>query len=205
MLAVIIGRRRQGKSTLGLALAKHFNRTIIVFDPNDQYGNLEIIEDLAAWMESANSESIGRVLATNPIADFEAMVAELDGGVWKWADYTFVIDECSVLMSPSYLHPAMERYARTSPKDVDVICISHRIVDINTLFRSLATDWFVFKQTMERDLQSLSDEFGPQFATECKTLDLYQVNHHWIGEGGVPMTEIWADPSVWNIDIGRRT
>lgn len=205
MLAVLIGRRRQGKSTLGLALAKQSGKTTVIFDPNDQYGDIEEITDLAEWMAAASSDSVGRVIATDPVADFESMVNELDGGTWKWSDYAFVIDECSMLMSPSYLHPGMERYARTSPKDVEVILTTHRIVDVNTLFRSLATDWFVFKQYLELDLRYLQDQFGPTFAEECKNLEPFQVMHHWLAAGGEPMQEKWADPDEWFIEIGRRT
>lgn len=205
MLAVIIGRRRQGKSTLALALARTHQMTTLVFDPNDQYGNIEIITDLEEWMSNATPDSIGRVLATDPVADFENMTQGLDGGEWRWSEYSFVIDECSMLMSPGYLHPGMERYARTSPKDVQVILTTHRIVDVHTLYRSLATDWFVFHQYMERDIEYLSDQFGPAFAEECKTLGLYHVNHHWLAPGGEPRSEIWADPEEWYIDIGRRT
>jgi len=205
MLAVVIGRRRQGKSTLALALARAKKQTTIIFDPNDQYGNIELIDDLAEWMANAGPDAVGRVLATDPVGDFEGMIAELDGGTWRWEDYAFVIDECSMLMSPSYVHPGMERYARTSPKDVNVILTTHRITDVNTLYRSLATDWFVFQQYMDLDLRYLSDQFGPEFADQCKDLGLYQVNHHWLEAGGQPASEVWADPEDWFIDIGRRT
>lgn len=205
MLTVIIGRRRQGKSTLALALAKNTGKTVIVFDPNDQYGNLEIITNLGEWMAAANEQSVGRILPTEPVADFETAVAELDGGNWKWGEYVFIVDECSMLMTPSKVHPALERYARTSPKDVDTILTTHRSVDVNTLYRALATDWFVFHQYLDLDLEYLEDQFGAEFAEQCKVLGLYQVNHHWLAPGGEPVSEIWADPQEWFIDIGRRT
>jgi hypothetical protein len=188
-----------------LALAKQTGRTTVIFDPNDQYEDIPIIENLGEWMAEATPESVGRVVATDPVPDFEEMVAELDGGVWKWSDYAFVIDECSMLMSPSHLHPGMERYARTSPKDVAVILTTHRIVDVNTLYRSLATDWFVFQQYMELDLDYLNNQFGPEFAAKCKALGQFHVMHHWLAVGGVPESEEWDDPAEWFIEIGRTT
>jgi len=205
MLAVIIGRRRQGKSTLALSLAKNTGKTTIVFDPNDQYGNLEIIGNVAEWMEAAEPTSVGRILPVDPVADFETLIAELDGGEWRWGEYALVVDECSMLMSPSKVHPALERYARTSPKDVDTILTTHRSVDVNTLYRALATDWFVFHQYLDLDLQYLEDQFGSEFAEQCKVLETYHVNHHWLDPGGAPRSEIWADPEIWYSDIGRRT
>lgn len=204
-LAVCIGRRRQGKSTLALALARARKQATVIFDPNDQYGNIPEIPNLGEWMATATPESMGRVIATSPVEDFEAMVDTLDGGEWRWGEYTLLIDECSVLMSPSYIHPAVERYARTCPHDVAVIMTTHRTVHVHTLIRSLATDWFVFNQYMELDLKNLAEQFGSTFAQECKALELYHVNHHWLDPGGVPRSEVWADPSLWFFDIGRRT
>jgi len=205
MLAVIIGRRRQGKSTLALALAIDKQQTTIIYDPNDQYGNIPVIEDVEAWMEAATLESVGRIIATDPIADFERLTETLDGGVWEWSDYTLIVDECSMLMTPGKVHPAMERYARTSPKDVHMILTTHRIVDVNVLFRALATDWFVFQCFLDLDVEYLTDQFGAQFAAECQSLDLYHVNHYWLEAGGVPQSRVWTDPKLWHVDIGRRT
>jgi nicotinamide riboside kinase len=205
MLSVIIGRRRQGKSTLALSVAKSHFQTTIVFDPNDQYGNLERIDDIAVWMENTNPQSIGRIVPIDPKPDFEQLAAELDGGSWKWGDYVLIVDECSMLMSPSWVHPILERYARTSPKDVSVILTTHRTVDVHTLFRALATDWFFFNQHLDRDLENISDNFGAEIAQKSKELPNYHLIHFWLDSGGVPKHDIWDKPEEWFIDIGRKT
>ncbi len=205
MLAVIIGRRRQGKSTLALALAKQEKRTVIVFDPNDQYGHIEVIASLPEWMEKSEPGSIGRIVPADHVAEFEAIVSELDGGTWRWGDYTLIVDECSMLMNPQKVHPALERYARTSPKDVSIILTTHRTVDVHTLFRALATDWFFFHQHLDLDIENIRDNFGRELAEETKTLPQYHCIHYWLEVGGLPAREKWNDPDVWYIDIGRRT
>lgn len=205
MLGICIGRRRQGKSTLALALARAERNTTIVFDPNDQYGHLPIISNLADWMEKADAHSVGRIVPTEPVADFEEIVAELDGGGWKWGEYTLIVDECSMLMNPSKVHPALERYARTSPKDVSVILTTHRTVDVHTLFRSLATDWFFFNQQLDRDLETIEDNFGSEVAAASRNLPNYHVIHFWLDTGGTPRWEVWNKPEDWYIDIGRKT
>jgi len=205
MLTVIIGRRRQGKSTLALALAKSSRRSVIVFDPNDQYGHLKQIDDIGTWMETSGPGSIGRLLATNPVWDWEYLVEELDAGVWKWSEYTLVIDECSMLMNASKVHPALERYARTSPQDVDVILTTHRNVDVNTLFRALATDWFIFNQHLDRDVQTIADNYGADVAEASKGLPKYHLIHFWLDKGGQPFWQIWNRPQDWFVDIGRKT
>lgn len=203
MLAVVIGRRRQGKSTLALSLATSNQRTVIVFDPNNQYGALPVIESLPDWMAESTPQSIGRIVPIDPLADWEALAEELDGGGWKWGEYTLILDECSMLMGTNKVNPALERYARTSPKDVDVILTTHRTVDVHTLFRALSTDWFIFQQHLDRDLEVIADNFGADVAEASKTLAEYHLIHFWLATGGAPEWRVWDRPEDWYIDIGR--
>lgn len=205
MLAVIIGRRRQGKSTLALALATRKQKAVIVYDPNNQYGHIPIIPSLPEWMATATPTSVGRIIPSDVVADWETMVAELDGGMWRWGDYSLIVDECSMLMHPAKVHWALERYARTSPKDVDVILTTHRTVDVHTLFRALATDWFIFHQHLDRELDNIADTFGKDVANASKSLPNYHVIHFWLDAGGLPQYRIWDQPEKWYIDIGRTT
>lgn len=205
MLAVIIGRRRQGKSTLALSLAKAQQKTIIVFDPNDQFGNVPQITDLAAFMSQAGPQDVGRIIPTDPLADWQRLAEYLDGGAWAWGEYVLVLDECSMLMSPNRIDPALERYARTSPKDVSVILTTHRTVDVHTLFRALASDWFLFHQHLDRDLETITDNMGADVAQASMQLPNYHLIHFWLSPGGRPEWEIWDKPNEWFIDIGRRT
>ena len=207
MLGVVIGRRRQGKSTLALALAKAKRQTVIVFDPNDQYGKLEhvALKSFPGWMEASHPGSVCRILPSDPKADFDALTATLDGGHWAWGEYTLIVDECSMLMSSTYVHPVLERYARTSPKDVHTILTTHRAVDVNTLYRALATDWFFFHQHLDRDVENISDNFGADVAVESRSLPEYHLIHYWLDPGGLPRHETWDKPQEWFIDIGRTT
>jgi hypothetical protein len=190
MLAVIIGRRRQGKSTLALSLALSREKTVVVFDPNDQYGNLELITNLPDWLANANEKSVGRIVPIDPLADWQTIAETLDGGRWAWGEYVLLLDECSMLMSPQKIDPALERYARTSPKDVDVILTTHRTVDVHTLFRALET---------------IADNMGSDIARASMSLPNFHLIHFWLSTGGTPEWEIWDKPSDWYVDIGRRT
>ena len=206
MLAVIIGRRRQGKSTLALALARAKQKTVIVFDPNDQYRALETIHDLPAWLEDSGEASIGRIVPAPPVEDaWQEVAAVLDGGRWEWGDYTLILDECSMLMSPQGVDETLERFARTAPADVDVILTTHRPRDVHPLFRALATDWFVFQTSIALDVEVLRNNYGDELAAVVQTLPRYHVAHYWLDEGGVPRMVVWNKPSEWYIDIGRKT
>lgn len=205
MLTVIIGRRKTGKSTLALSIAKTRHHTIIVFDPNNQFGNLPHIDNIDEFMENSDPGTMGRIVPTDVEADFDALAEALDGGSWKWGEYTLIVDEGSFLMSPQKVNAALERYARTSPKDVAVIVTTHRSKDINPLLRALATDTFIFNQQLRRDIEVIADTFGEEVAEESKTLGEYVVIHCWLDRGGVMESETWDNPAEWYIDIGRRT
>lgn len=206
MLAVIVGRRRQGKSTLALALAKAKHQTIIIFDPNNQFCNIDRIDNLETWLENADSASVGRIVPDPPVEDAWIQIADiLDGGQWKWAEYSLILDEASMLMGPHNLDDRLERFARTSPKDINLILTTHRARDINPLFRALATDWFVFQTNIALDVESVRKNFGDELADVIPTLPKYHVAHYWLSDGGEAKVSIWDKPQDWYIDIGRKT
>jgi hypothetical protein len=205
MLAAIIGRRRQGKSTLALALARSKSRTVIVWDPNNQYGALEAVEPAALEERLAAEELMVRVVPAPPIEEHWAALTDvLDGGSWRWSDYVLVVDEGSMLMSPSYIDDRLERYIRTAPADVGVVITTHRPRDVHPLVRALATDLFCFQTTLERDIEVLRENYGETLATAVQGLRRYHVAHYWLAAGGEPQMVIWDDPAAWYIDIGRR-
>lgn len=208
MLAVIIGRRRQGKSTLALALARAKAQSTIIFDPNDQFQNIEKLESVEAlpqWLENSGPDSIIRLVPQPPVEEtWQALADILDGGEWAWADYTLILDECSMLMQPQSLDEKLERFARTCPNDVHLVLTTHRPRDVHPLFRALATDWFVFQSTIDLDQRVLKDNFGPQLADAVRGLPRYHVAHYWLETGGQPRVEVWDRPQEWFVDIGRR-
>jgi hypothetical protein len=209
MLALIIGRRRQGKSTLALALALMQRHTVIVFDPNDQYAGFPAVSsagEVGAALERSSDGDIIRYLPAPPVEEhWQALADLLDGGTWEWADYTLILDEASMLMSPHYLDEKLERFARTAPKDISLILTTHRPRDIHPLFRALATDLFCFQTTLALDVKVLQENYGAELASAVQRLGRYQVAHYWLAEGGTPMVHVWDKPSEWFIDIGRKT
>lgn len=206
MLGVVIGRRRQGKSTLALALALERRKTVLIFDPNDQYRNIDQITDLEGWLDGSTDRSIGRIVPAPPIDEhWQQIAATIDGGKWEWSDYVLILDEASMLMSPQSMDDMLERYVRTAPRDIDVIVTTHRPRDIHPLMRALATDWFVFQTQIALDVDVIRKNFGDDLAAVVQRLPEYHVAHHWLDRGGVPRTVVWDRPQDWYIDIGRST
>ena len=207
-LSLILGRRRQGKSTLALSIALSTGKTVIIFDPNNQYEAIPSIDNLADFMKASGDDgkqAIGRIVAEPPIDEWQTIADELDGGSWRWGDYALIVDECSMLMNSSKVNPALERYIRTSPKDVDLILTTHRMVDVNPLLRALCTDWYFFQTHIDIDIEAMADNFGKVIAAKSTQLPNYQVLHFWLAPGGTPEHEVWDKPEEWYIDIGRTT
>ena len=204
MNALIFGRRRQGKSTLSLVLAASTGAgTILVLDPNNQYGFVPQLElrDLSAFLRRRGQ--LARIVSRNPIADFNQVIGELDGGRWTWADWALVVDESSYLQRPQAIDPELERLMRQSPADIHLIQNSHRVVDTNLLVRALATDVFVFATYLQRDLDYLALNFGQPLADRAPSLPPYHVIHWWIAPGGKPAWRVWQQPETWYYNIGR--
>lgn len=204
MVTAILGRRRQGKSTLAYSLALAHEQTILVFDPNSQFNALARVEDVEAFF--ASGERAGRIVPdAEPETAWEALANELDGGAWRWGEYTLIVDECSVLMSPSWIDPLLERYIRTAPADVHLILTTHRAVDVHPLIRALASDWLIFQTHLVRDLKNMEDHFGADVAAKARALRPYHAIHYWLDSGGVPRAEVWSNPAEWYVEIGRVT
>jgi len=202
--AVIWGRRRQGKSTLALALAiASGKRPIIIFDPCDQYAawpavDEELLEELLDSDFGIARYSPG---GQDPEQAFSNLMLVLDGGVWRWSDYALIIDESSILQRPQRLHPALDRLVRQAPDDILVIQTMHRPSDAHPLVRSLASDYFWFQTYLARDLEVVEDTWGAEVADEISRLPSYHLLHFWLDFGGEPRWKIWNDPSIWYVPL----
>lgn len=200
MHILVWGRRRQGKSTLSLALALAQRQTVIVWDPNNQYQCLPLVE-LDELEDALESLLAFRYMPIDSWEEFSELMAVLDGDDWKWQDYTLVLDESSALQNPHKLHPNLERLVRQKPADITVIETTHRPSDTNSLVKALASDVFVFQTYLARDLDYLADNFGADVAEQVAHLPKYHVLHWWLDEGGVPRTNVWAEPKLWHVPI----
>lgn len=206
---LIWGRRRQGKSTLALALAAiHSNRPILVFDPCAQYrmfpsigpGDLDELE-AAMQAESGEVPVLALQCGTDPIGDITAYMDVLDGGGWRWSEYTIILDEAALLQRPQGMPPAVARLIRQAPDDILVIETLHRPSETHGTIRALATDFFFFQCFHQRDLEVIEHNFGPDIAAKVRALGPHEVLHFWLGPAGEPCHAVWHDPALWYVQL----
>jgi len=204
-LCTILGVRRQGKSTLALAVACARSKSIIVFDPNRQYTSLPWSGVDPEVIENALSEDefllVVRPDAATLVEDWHILAETL----WSWHDYALVIDEASELQTAGWRDEWLDRYIRQAPDDVSLIMTTHRAVDLAKLSRALSSDLFVFRTRQESDLKVLESEF-PEIRTDViRDLPMYHVLHYWVDYGGIGRNNLWDKPREWYIDItGKR-
>lgn len=202
--AIILGRRRQGKSTLALNVAAARSESIVVVDPNWQYRNFPACPIDPSTIVSGLENQNGCLLVLHPdparIMDEWALIASV---LWDYEDYSLLIDEASMIQHAGWCDSWLERYLRQAPDSVSLIQTTHRAVDLCKLSRSLATDLFLFRTTLEADLSLLGSEFPGLKIPAVRTLPVYNVLHYWTERGGYERNNLWDKPGEWNINIGR--
>lgn len=208
--AVIWGRRRQGKSTLALALALASGRKpVVIFDPCEQFrnfasggpGDLALIENALVRGEP---EIVRYRVMGDPESEFSHLMELLDGGNWAWGDYSLIVDESSQLQRAQGFHPAIARLIRQAPDDVLVVQTLHRPSETHPTVRALCTDYFFFQTFLQRDLEVIAGNYGPEVARAVSRLAPYEVLHFWLGDTGAPKWKVWNDPKLWFVDLRSR-
>jgi len=212
MNALIVGKRRMGKSTLALALGRMHSNIIIVYDPNTQYRDFgparsiaEIDAAMAHFSDEANElppEPVVMVFRprTESIDEDFSALAEM---LWKWDGFSFVVDEAPTLQTPHNINDRLARLLRQGPAGVSVFQTCHRVVDVNRLARALCTDYFFFRSTQQKDVGNMAAEFDDRLARILPSLRAFELVHHWQGVGGVDEISIWRNPKPWFVELGH--
>lgn len=205
MNALIFGRRRQGKSTLSLTVAVNQYPRVIIFDPNCQFQCFPVTQDPAdveEWAEANVDNGAVSVVVYRPNVDtlhedFEALTDAL----WQYEQFAFIVDETSVLQSPSWIHLSLDRLIRQG-RDIAIIQSTHRCVDTNRICRGLITDGFFFQTEGQPDLAMIANDFMPALSEQLRGLGKHEVAHYWITEdGGLHHFNIWSNPAEWHVRI----
>jgi hypothetical protein len=196
MNALVLGRRRQGKSTLALTLGLSRRKTVVAFDPNHQYDFPAVgLNGLRDAMESGQRIIVYR--PEDPVDDFPVLVSRL----WPWSRYVLLVDECTTLQSAASLNKTLERVLRQSPRDVDLIQTTHRLSDTHRLTRMLSTDIFFFQTPSATDLKMVADEYSESLAAAIPRLGEYECAHWWLEQGGLIRWSVWDHPEDWYVRI----
>lgn len=204
MNTLVYGTRKQGKSTLSLALAIEAHPRVVIFDPNNQYPLIVSIDilDLDEWLQTHNGSNYQLVRVgpfdTTEIWDIFAVFSE---ALWHERNISIIIDEAHLLQGSNSMHPDLDRWNRRSSSSVLVIASTHRIVDAHPDSRYHADDVFFFYASLDRELKSIRENFGGTVAVAIPRLTRYQVIHWAKKPGGIPVWYVWDNGADWFIDL----
>jgi hypothetical protein len=201
VIALVVGRRRQGKSTLALYIALTLGdgrRGVVVFDPSSQYGGYQVTD--VSQLADDLAEGRERIIVYRPDIDdvdeeFNAVADEL----LHWQRFTFLVDESWQFQTALTPNKRLERWVRTAPIErVHLVQTLHRPRDASTIVRSVATDWYLFRQTNPIDLKVIEEYAGPDVAEHVAGLG----RHHYVHYNSDEQTyRVYDEPESWYVDI----
>jgi len=210
--ALVLGIRRQGKSTLSLRLAQARASTTVIFDPNEQFRNFpavdvnDVEEALQATVPEKGHRDRPAVVRVVPELEPESCFDTLSETLWtgRWDDMTLIVDEANTVQTANQINGNLERILRRAPAAFHTIQTSHRIVDFHRISRSVSiTDVFAFRSVQVGDIKRMGEEIDDRMVGVLPTLGKYEVAHWWIDQGGYRALSVWRRPEEWYVDIGR--
>lgn len=201
------GTRRQGKSTLALALAASQNQRVIVFDPNDQFPAVRVVSvsRISEWLAIPLAPGAFAFARVGPFEtdDMDEAFSQFCDALQDVRDISIIVDEAHILQGSNYVHPRLDRWIRRTPKSVCLIQTTHRVVDVNIRARYHMDHVFFFYADLESELKKISETYGPDVALRVSTLKPHHVLHFMRVVGGVAQWEVWDKPGAWYINIGN--
>src|SRR6267154_1657142 len=117
MNTLIYGTRKQGKSTLALALGITEHPRVVIFDPNDQFPLIVSIPvcDLEEWCDSHNGSGYQLIrvgpLDTDEAQDTFSVFSEV---LYTERDITVVVDEAHMFQGGNSINEYLDRWNRRS-------------------------------------------------------------------------------------------
>jgi hypothetical protein len=194
----VIGRRREGKTTLALHLALQNPGGVAAFDIRREYRGFPTARTAEEF--SSLLDSVPRVVVYQPQFDLRSEFSAFALALWRRGFFTLLIDEASQLQTASGAHEWLDRFVRMADCSVSLVQALHRPVDASVLCRSLATDWYIFRTTEPRDLEAVAERCGEEVARAASSLP----HHHFVHfEVDAQRSNVCADPRSWFVLIRK--
>ncbi len=150
-VTLIFGRKKKGKSTLALHLAKRLNLPVFIFDPNRQFNSGAIVTTAADFDSVVEGEIVARgdVLIYRPMLGLEENFEVFASALLTQRDIAILVDEAARLMSPSGINRYLDELLRASGDhqlSLDMFLMQHRPQDCHGIAFEMA-DTLIFFST----------------------------------------------------------
>lgn len=170
-----IGRKEQGKTTLGYFLAHNFP-TRVIFDPREHFNTGGTVIEEGAGLYNLLDDT-AEVIVKPPDhypEHFEIVCDELR----RWIrdnheeEFALLVDEAYDIKTPEYMPASLDWLMRkTKRKQTRIIFTAHRPVDISTDIRALSDNWLIFQSTQEHDLRIIRERCGDEVVEQVAQLN----------------------------------
>lgn len=199
MISIAVGRRKRGKSTLTLFLARRKARRII-FDPRAQFASGDVIVESIEDMNLAIAANQFTELVIQPRGDvsehFAACCLAIQGQleINPRESFSFLVDEARFIDTRNVAFNWILRCV----DHVHVLLTCHRPTDVHVDVRGIADHWLLFHCTQEHDLKTIEERCGRAVAKAVRALAAYQWIH-W-DDGSGEWTK-YLDPALWYVPM----
>lgn len=169
-----IGRKEQGKTTLGYFLAHNYP-TRIIFDPREHFNTGGTVVEEGAGIYDLLDDT-AEIIVKPPDhypEHFEIVCDQLREWVRENREERFalLVDEAYDIKTPEFMPPSLDWLMRKTKRDqVRIIFTAHRPVDIATDIRALSDNWLIFQSTQEHDLKIIRERCGDEVVEQVANL-----------------------------------
>ena len=205
MIRLMLGRRSQGKTTLGYFVARQ-SPARMIFDPRGMVrSDASTVETSDPGIRDGSEDLIdGRIteLVVTPAANVNARFATFCKGArahitaHPHKPFAILIDEVRFM---DIRDENLDWIMRTSNVDrVQVIFTGHRPKDIPTDIRAIADSWNLFQFTLARDIAVIEEQTSPTVARDVQRLSP-RCFIEWNDQIGA--ARYFSDPSKWYVRL----
>jgi hypothetical protein len=209
MIALIVGKREEGKTTLGLFLAMQWSPFVIILDTRRQF-EIGIPVHSLSELDDAIDEGSPVIVYQPESEEDEEESGELARNIMARGmehnpagRFTFLIDEAGeVAKFGRAVRPLRKMIKFVRLDTVNVLLLCHRPTDLDPVFRSLMTDFYLFRVNGDRDIEWLDgiDSITDEAIQVVQKLP----RHHFIRlKPGVEGYQLFNDPSAWYVQYDQ--
>lgn len=200
MIYLVVGRREQGKSTLGLYLANaRPDAHRVLVDPRSQFAQLSDEQILETPTLAEINEHASIIVRLNRVEeDFAWLMKNVRHLVatTPHVKRTLLLDEGRFL---DLRNDDLDWIMRCAPRDVvDIIITAHRPSDFPVDVRAIADYWCIFSVTQEHDLGVIEDRCGTHARDQAQRLP---PRHYLVWDDGRAQLSRCSAPARWHVSM----
>lgn len=211
---VILGRSREGKSTLALAYARGMKECVIFWDRRHAVVRRDAIycENVDQLHDAIYDRRYpGHILVLRPIRDeriLEQFEDFCDFIFARLRSYAFIVDEAGMDIQKSQTINAHLREMLIShgTEKALIIQTTHFSADLFRTSQGIANEVWIFRTKRPTDLDNISDQWGEDCAEAVAELP----PHHYVRcyldrrEDSGPEWEVMNEPDAWFLQLDER-